>query len=294
MICIARTFGAPDTVPAGKHARRRSNGADAVAQLAGDLRDEVGDVREPLGLEEPRRPRPCPGTQTRERSLRPRSTSITCSARSFSEASSRSASPSPGCGRAGDRVERGARALALDERLGRGADEREAVELEQEEVGRGVDAPERAVERERRRRGRPLRPLREHDLEGVAARGCTPCSATHAGLVARPATETRRRLGSARRTRAAGAGTLALEQRRSPRRVAAQHLGDARARGRSERACRRRRSGSPAARGPSSGSGTVGSSFGDEVVAEVADDRLAAASRPPRSETSREPQPTSE
>ena len=38
-----------------------------------------------------------PGTHTRERSLRPRSTSITCSARSFSEASSRSASPSPGC-----------------------------------------------------------------------------------------------------------------------------------------------------------------------------------------------------
>ena len=26
MICIARTFGAPDTVPAGKHARRSSNG----------------------------------------------------------------------------------------------------------------------------------------------------------------------------------------------------------------------------------------------------------------------------
>ena len=26
MICIARTFGAPDTVPAGKQARKRSNG----------------------------------------------------------------------------------------------------------------------------------------------------------------------------------------------------------------------------------------------------------------------------
>ena len=29
MICIARTFGAPETVPAGKHARSSSNGVDA-------------------------------------------------------------------------------------------------------------------------------------------------------------------------------------------------------------------------------------------------------------------------
>ena len=81
-----------------------------------------------------------PGRQTRERSLRPRSTSITCSARSFSEPSSRSASPSPGRGRPGDRVQRWPAALDLDERLRRGADQREPVELEQEEVRRGVDA----------------------------------------------------------------------------------------------------------------------------------------------------------
>ena len=37
-----------------------------------------------------------PGTQTRERSLRPRSTSIVCSARSFSDESRAAASPSPG------------------------------------------------------------------------------------------------------------------------------------------------------------------------------------------------------
>ena len=37
MICIARTFGAPETVPAGKHARSSSNGVHAVAQLADDL-----------------------------------------------------------------------------------------------------------------------------------------------------------------------------------------------------------------------------------------------------------------
>ena len=50
MICIARTFGAPETVPAGNVARSRSQGVDAVAQLAGDLGDEVRDVREALDL----------------------------------------------------------------------------------------------------------------------------------------------------------------------------------------------------------------------------------------------------
>ena len=91
--------------------------------------------------------------QTRERSFRPRSTSITCSARSFSEARSFSASPGAAGRRAGDRVHARAALLDLDERLRRGADEREAVELEQEEVRRGVDAAQRAVQVERRGRG---------------------------------------------------------------------------------------------------------------------------------------------
>ena len=52
MICIARTFGAPETVPAGNVARSTSNGVTPVAQLAGHLGDEVRDVREALRLEE--------------------------------------------------------------------------------------------------------------------------------------------------------------------------------------------------------------------------------------------------
>ena len=56
--------------------------------------------------------------------------------------------PLAGTCRACDRVHRGARPFALDERLGRGADEREAVELEQEEVRRRVDAPQRTVDAE--------------------------------------------------------------------------------------------------------------------------------------------------
>ena len=51
MICIARIFGAPETVPAGNVARSRSNG-ETPGELARDLRDEVRDVREALRLEE--------------------------------------------------------------------------------------------------------------------------------------------------------------------------------------------------------------------------------------------------
>ena len=73
-----------------------------------------------------------------------------------------------GRGRAGDRVEARAPSLDLDERLRRGADQGDLAELEQEEVRRGIDAAKRAVEIERARRGRPLGPLRDDDLEGVA------------------------------------------------------------------------------------------------------------------------------
>src|SRR5439155_20735451 len=70
--------------------------------------------------------------------------------------------------RAGDRIHCGASALALDHGFRGAADECQVAELEQEEIRRGIDAPERAIELEGRRRRRPLRPLRDHDLEDVA------------------------------------------------------------------------------------------------------------------------------
>ena len=74
----------------------------------------------------------------------------------------------PARNRARDRVHARAAVLDLDERLRRGADQRELAELEQEEVRRRVDAAQRAVDVDRRRAGRPLRALREDDLERVA------------------------------------------------------------------------------------------------------------------------------
>ena len=179
-----------------------------------------------------------PAWQTRERSLRPRSTSITCSARSFSEESSRSTSPSVGLGRAGDRAEAGAAVLAGDEPLGRRADERDPVELEQEEVRRRVHAPQRAVEVERRGRRRPLGPLRRHALEDVAGDDVL----LHVPTISIVAARDRASGGSAQPCRAAR-GATAIPASRRPRDllgVAREHLRDAARRGRSGRASRRR------------------------------------------------------
>ncbi len=92
MISIARTFGAPVTVPAGKHARNTSIAESPSRSrpstwltmcMTWEYRSTTmrsGTVTEPYSA-------------TRPTSLRPRSTSIRCSASSFSSASSSSASP---------------------------------------------------------------------------------------------------------------------------------------------------------------------------------------------------------
>ena len=71
-------------------------------------------------------------------------------------------------GGACDRAEARAPVLAGDEPLGRGPDERQAVELQQEQVRRRVHPAEGAVDLERRRRGRTLGPLGRDALEHIA------------------------------------------------------------------------------------------------------------------------------
>ena len=176
--------------------------------------------------------------------------------------------------RARDRVERRARALGLDERLGRGADERDPVELEQEEVRRRVDAPERAVERERRDRGR-----RSARCESTIWKA-SPCADVllardDAGLVVAPASAGAACRG-ARPTRAAAAG-------RRPRAARSVSSGSPRSTSATPRAWSKRTStsgttkrlsGRPAP-GVRHRHGRL--ELRDEVVDEVADDRLAAA-----------------
>ena len=290
MICIARTFGAPETVPAGNVARSRSN--DVTPSRSSPATSDTRCVTcEKRSGSRKRSTFTVPGTQTRERSLRPRSTSMMCSARSFSDASSYSASPSPRRDRPRDRVEAGASRLGLHVRLGRRPDERDSVQLQQEEVRRRVDPSECAVDGERRD-AVVVRSARceSDDLEDVAATDVL-LRARDAALVLRAVREARSGPG------ADGAGGPASIPPASSARalvgVAAQHLGRAASRGRSARTRRRRRSGSRArparrrAARPSARASRRGRSRGSRRPPR-------RAPPPPRSDTSRSPQPTNE
>ena len=234
MISIARIFGAPDSVPAGRHARSASIAPQSSPQRARHRRDDVHHVRVGLDRHQLARPRRVPNSHTRPRSLRPRSTSITCSARSFSSREqllghaqvllgARRARP-----RAGDRPHLDAcRPVTFTQRLGRGARDREVVELEEVHVGRRVHDAQAAVERERLDRAGPAPALRRHDLEDVARRRCTPSRARRRASYSRARhvrLERRQRVGRARSlrlgARAPGVGeqlARALDQRRPPR-----------------------------------------------------------------------------
>ena len=125
-----------------------------------------------------------PGTQTRPRSLRARSTSMTCSARSFGSASRLLGQPHvlllrrPARAGAGRRVDDGRAARDGDERLRRGADDVErplpAGEAQQVHVRRRVGRPQHPVEVERLDVGLQLEPLGQHHLERVAGPDVLP------------------------------------------------------------------------------------------------------------------------
>jgi hypothetical protein len=154
---------------AGRKARtQEAVRADPLLELAGDLRDEVGHVGEPLRLEEaldPHRSGPADAGEVVAAEVDEHDVLGAVLLRGEQTLGVTLA----GAGRARDRIEAGPAVLALDERLRRRADEREAVELEQEEVRRGVHAPQRAVERERVDRRLAPGPLRHDDLKRVAA-----------------------------------------------------------------------------------------------------------------------------
>ena len=289
MICIARTFGAPETVPAGKVARTTSNGVTPSRSSPATSETRCVTCEKRSGSRK-RSTLTVPGSQTRERSLRPRSTSITCSARSFSEPSSRSASPSPRSVVPGDRVQARAAALDLDVRLGRRADERELAELEQEEVRRRVDAAQRAVDRERAGRRLALGPLREHAWKtspraDVLLHPRDPAQVLVAvGEALRLAVLPPGAVGTGSGSRASAAATRAG--------IAAQHVGRA-----GDVVEAQEHVGDDEAAlgdvGPGSRQRHRRLELRDVVVTEVADDRLAQRSAS-SNETRRSPQPTNE
>ena len=113
------------------------------------------------------------GRQTRPRSLRARSTSMTCSARSFSSAWSstsraRSASGRRRAGGAGDRPHGGSAALDGDQHLLGGAGDGDAGEAQEVHVGGGLTTRMDPVDVERVGAGRHGEPLGRDHLEDVA------------------------------------------------------------------------------------------------------------------------------
>ena len=117
-----------------------------------------------------------PISATRPTSLRPRSSSIRCSARSFGSASSSSSSALSSCGVAPrGRVPAIGRMVTLPSRTRTrisGLEPATAKPPKSRKIQerRRVDPAQRAVERERRQRERRLEALRQHDLEDVAGR----------------------------------------------------------------------------------------------------------------------------
>src|SRR5206468_3752376 len=76
----------------------------------------------------------------------------------------------PARARAGDRPQRDLLALDTHEDLGRGADDRQRAETQEEEIRRGIDRPERTVHGEGVRAEPAVEPPCEDDLVGVARR----------------------------------------------------------------------------------------------------------------------------
>ena len=289
MICIARTFGAPETVPAGNVARSTSNGVTPSCSSPATSETRCVTCEKRSGSRK-RSTFTVPGTHTRERSLRPRSTSITCSARSFSEASSRSASPSPravvpAIGLRLARVPSTLTCVSGDEPTSA-----RSPSSSRKRYGDGLIRRERAVDRERRRGRRALGALREDDLERVAP----PDVLLHArdatlvlGAVGRAHASRRRRRPARRRP---GVPGERRGDRRPGRRAAPR---PSRSRGRSGGRRRRRRSGSRARRAPrpaaarSARASRRGRSRGSRRPAR-------RAPRPLRTRRAASPQPTNE
>ncbi len=187
-----------------------------------------------------------PYSHTRPRSLRPRSTSITCSARSLGSASSSSRDPvvvlgarAAGTG-ARDRAGGDMASADGDQRLGARAGDLEVAEVQEVHVRARIDRAQAPIDRERLDRHRRRPPLRGDDLVGVAgmdvaddprdhrprtapvacsARSwASPCRRPVAGTVAEPG---RRAASAPRRSSRAPAGRT---RRCPPRRTRSRAL----------------------------------------------------------------------
>ena len=210
--------------PAGSSAARPS-APTSSRSVPRHRRDDVHDVRVGLDRHERVDRRRVPYSQTRPRSLRPRSTSITCSARSFSSASSSSAirassAASPPRGRvpAIGRVEAW-RPVTVSSGSGEAPATWKSRKSRKYMYGRRVDHPQAAVDRERvERRGRRVQRWDGHDLERVAGVDVLDDPRDHRPRTARAACWSRTPARVGRGARRSRLGHRAVEQRARLRR----------------------------------------------------------------------------
>ena len=173
MISIARTFGAPDSVPAGNAASTTSRAVRSSAQRPGDRRLQVHDVAVAADLHELHhldRARPADPAQVvaaevdQHHVLGPL---LGIGQQLGLQGGVLGRCRPAGLG-SGDRVGDRDVALDRDQRLRAGADDVEAVQPEQVHVGARVDQPQHPVDVQRVGGGVHLEPLADHDLERLA------------------------------------------------------------------------------------------------------------------------------
>ncbi len=184
---MARTFGAPETVPAGKPATQGVNHIVFLRQLALDIGNDMHDLavifedelvghldRADLGdaahivaaeIEQHQMFGPLLGIGEKFRGERP-------------ILGRRGAAPAG----SGDRPDRHLAVAHPDQNFGAGADHREIVEVEIVEERRRVDPPQGTVEGKGRQGEFRLKALRQHHLENIAG-GDVVLGLQHHGLV---------------------------------------------------------------------------------------------------------------
>ena len=268
MICIARTFGAPETVPAGKQARRRSKAPTPSCSSPTTSETRWVTCEKRSGSMK-RSTWTLPASHTRERSFRPRSTSITCSARSFSDSSSRSASPGPGAVVPAIGLRLARRPSTLTSVSGEEPIRATSPSSSRNVYGEGLTRRSARYRSSALADGRPLGPLRDDDLEGVACADVL-LRALDRALVLEAAGVPPGRCG--RPLAARELGRRRVEQRPQLVGVAAEHLGEA---ARMVEAHQRVGDDEPALRQVRPVGGELHRRLErrDVVVAEVADDR---------------------
>ncbi len=173
MICIARIFGAPDSVPAGKPGRQRVDRVEALAQFAFDVRNQMHHMR--IALDEEtvrhldaadfRHAAHIVASEIEQHQMLGALLGIGHQlVRKARIVFRRCTAPA----RAGDGPDRHRAVAQPHQNLGARTHDREARKREMIEEWRRIEPAKRAIERERRQREGPAEALARHHLENIA------------------------------------------------------------------------------------------------------------------------------